>query len=71
MLWVEVEAMGVAMASRLVAAALGRGRHAAGHPMPCAFFAQAATAAGMAHCANVFCQAGSARSVPYQRLISP
>jgi hypothetical protein len=31
---------------------------------------QAALAAGIAVCASVFCQAGSALSVPYQRLIS-
>src|SRR5262249_26345011 len=31
---------------------------------------QAAAAAGRAHCASVFCQAGNARKVPYQRLIS-
>ena len=36
-----------------------------------ASFVQAAAAAGSAHCASVFCQAGSARSVAYQRLISP
>src|SRR5258707_5702908 len=29
---------------------------------------QAAAAAGSVHCASVFCQAGSARSVAYQRL---
>jgi hypothetical protein len=32
---------------------------------------QAALAAGIAVCASVFCHAGSALSVPYQRLISP
>jgi hypothetical protein len=32
---------------------------------------QAAAAAGSAHWATVFCQAGSAFTAPYHRLISP